>query len=72
MTCLFRAHFLEDRVLKIDRVKIRNEATVGTGGVYPLRRTSARCQRGAAQRRHEHEKLLPRRTYAGAPTRAMA
>ena len=33
VTCLFQAHTFEDRVLKIDRVTIRGQATVGLSAV---------------------------------------
>jgi non-ribosomal peptide synthetase-like protein len=68
VNCLFQAHTFEDRVLKIDRVTIRKNATVGAGAVLLY---------GADIGESTHvtpfsvvmknERLLPNRTYTGAP-----
>jgi non-ribosomal peptide synthetase-like protein len=68
--CLFQAHTFEDRVLKIDHVFIRRDATVATGSVVLY---------GADVGEHAHvashsvvmkrERLLPGRSYVGCPTR---
>lgn len=67
--CQFQAHTFEDRVLKIDRVRIRRRATVGDAGVLLYG-----AEVGEATRVLPHsvimkrERLLPGRTYAGCPT----
>lgn len=67
--CQFQAHTFEDRVLKIDRVRIRQRATVGDAGVLLYG-----ADVGEATRVLPHsvimkrERLLPGRTYAGCPT----
>jgi carbonic anhydrase/acetyltransferase-like protein (isoleucine patch superfamily) len=70
VSCMFQAHTFEDRVLKIDYVKIRRHSSVGTGAVLLY---------GADIGDHTYvlphsvvmkrERLLPFRSYAGAPTR---
>jgi non-ribosomal peptide synthetase-like protein len=70
VNCMFQAHTFEDRVLKIDRVKIRRHASVGASAVLLY---------GADIGEHtnvlphsvvmKRERLLPHRAYAGAPTR---
>jgi non-ribosomal peptide synthetase-like protein len=66
---LFQAHSFEDRVLKIDRVRIGRRATVGRGAVVLY---GADVGDGAHVAPHsvvmKHERLLPERAYAGAPT----
>ncbi len=66
---LFQAHSFEDRVLKIDRVRIGAGATVGRGTVVLY---GADIGERAQVQPHgvvmKHELLLPHRTYAGAPT----
>jgi non-ribosomal peptide synthetase-like protein len=68
--CLFQAHTFEDRVLKIDHVFIRRDATLSSGAVVLY---------GADVGEHAHvashsvvmkrERLLPGRSYVGCPTR---
>jgi hypothetical protein len=66
---LFQAHSFEDRVLKIDRVRVRGEATVGAGAVLFYG-----CDVGSRARVAPHgvvmkgERLLPGRRYVGCPT----
>ncbi len=70
VSCLFQAHTFEDRVLKIDRVVIGKNASVGTGVVLLYG-----CHIGEAARVVGHsvvmkrERLQPGQTYAGCPTR---
>jgi len=67
---LFQAHTFEERVLKIDRVAVRERATVGTGAVLFYG-----SEVGALARVAPHsvvmkrERLLPGRRYVGVPTR---
>jgi non-ribosomal peptide synthetase-like protein len=71
--CAFQAHTFEDRVLKVDRIIIRREASVGRNAVLLY---------GAdiGERTHvaphsvimKHERLLPGKSYAGFPIRARA
>ena len=71
--CQFQAHTFEDRVLKIDHVYIRRRATVTQNTVLLY---------GADIGAHTHvaphsvvmkrESLLPKRFYAGCPTRPLA
>lgn len=67
---MFQAHTFEDRVLKIDQVRIGAGATLGHGTV-PLYGAVIGDHAGVAPHsvilKREH--LLPGRTYAGAPTR---
>ena len=69
VSCMFQAHTFEDRVLKIDRVAIRRDATVGSAGVLLY---GADIGEGAYVSPHsvvmKHERLLPHRSYAGCPT----
>lgn len=69
LTCMFQAHTFEDRVLKIDRVKIRKEATVGQMAVVLY---GADVGESTYVAPHsvvmKHEKLLADQSYAGAPT----
>jgi non-ribosomal peptide synthetase-like protein len=72
VSCMFQAHTFEDRVLKIDYVKIRRHASVGVSTVLLY---------GADIGDHTYvlphsvvmkrERLLPYRAYAGAPTRVL-
>jgi non-ribosomal peptide synthetase-like protein len=68
--CLFQAHTFEDRVLKIDRVFIRRDATVSTGSVVLY---GAEVGESAHVASHsvvmKRERLLPGRSYVGCPTR---
>jgi uncharacterized membrane protein len=70
---LFQAHSFEDRVLKIDRVRIGRDATVGHGTVVLY---GADIGDGAHVLPHgvvmKREALLPGRNYAGAPTAEVA
>ena len=69
VTCQFQAHTFEDRVLKIDRVKIRSGATVGSTAVLLY---GADVGAGAHVAPHsvvmKRESLLPGRSYSGCPT----
>ena len=66
---LFQAHSFEDRVLKIDRVRLGARCTVGRGAVVLY---GADVGADAHVMPHsvvmKHERLLPGRRYAGAPT----
>jgi non-ribosomal peptide synthetase-like protein len=70
VSCQIQAHTFEDRVLKIDRVRIRRRATVGSGAVLLYG-----AEIGASSHVSPHsvvmkrESLLAGRTYAGVPTR---
>jgi non-ribosomal peptide synthetase-like protein len=68
--CQFQAHTFEDRVLKIDHVWIRHQATVASAGVLLY---GADVGAGTRVAPHsvimKHERLLPGRTYAGCPSR---
>lgn len=70
VTAAFQAHTFEDRVLKLDKVRIGAEATVGSNTV-PL--YGATIGKGAYVAPHsvimKDEHLLPHRHYEGAPTR---
>ena len=67
--CQFQAHTFEDRVLKIDHIRIRRRATVGDAGVLLY---GAEVGEGTRVLPHsvimKRERLLPGRTYAGCPT----
>jgi carbonic anhydrase/acetyltransferase-like protein (isoleucine patch superfamily) len=67
--CHFQAHTFEDRVLKIDHVRIRGGATVGDAGVLLY---GADVGEGTRVLPHsvimKRERLLPGCTYAGCPT----
>jgi hypothetical protein len=69
VTVLNQAHTFEDRVLKIDRLRVRARGTVGRGtlllygadvgeGAYVVPQSAVM----------KGERLLPERTYAGRPT----
>ena len=72
VSCQFQAHTFEDRVLKIDRVRIRRKATVGSGAVLLY---GADIGAGAHVAAHsvvmKRESLLPGHSYAGCPTRTV-
>ncbi|HLF82726.1 MAG TPA: amino acid adenylation domain-containing protein [Blastocatellia bacterium] len=69
VSCQFQAHTFEDRVLKIDRVRIRRRATVGSAAVLLY---GADIGAGAHVAPHsvvmKRESLLPGRSYSGCPT----
>jgi non-ribosomal peptide synthetase-like protein len=72
VSALFQAHTFEDRVLKIDTVHIRRDASVGSGTVVLYgadigERASVASQSVVMKR----ERLLPARQYAGCPTQAV-
>jgi len=73
VNCLFQAHTFEDRVLKIDRVAIGKNASVGTGAVLLYG-----CHIGDGTRVAGHsvvmkrERLQPNHSYAGCPTQLMS
>ena len=73
VSCQFQAHTFEDRVLKIDYVKIRKQGTVGSAAVLLY---GAEIGAGAYVSPHsvvmKHERLLPHRAYAGCPTQPTA
>jgi non-ribosomal peptide synthetase-like protein len=66
---MFQAHTFEDRVLKIDRVRIRRHATVANGTVVLY---GADIGEGTHVAPHsvvmKHERLAPGCRYEGAPT----
>ncbi len=70
---LFQAHSFEDRVLKIDRVRIGRGSTIGKGAVLLY---GVDVGDGAHVMPHsvvmKRETLLPGRCYAGAPTAEVA
>ncbi|MEZ5963148.1 MAG: amino acid adenylation domain-containing protein [Planctomycetota bacterium] len=67
---LFQAHSFEDRVLKLDRVRIGAGASVGRGAVVLYGADVGDGTEVAPQSVvMKHEKLLPRHRYVGAPTR---
>jgi non-ribosomal peptide synthetase-like protein len=70
VSAMFQAHTFEDRVLKIDRVKIRRRATVRSGVVLLY---GADIGAGTHVAAHsvvmKQERLLPGRRYTGCPTR---
>lgn len=68
--CLLQAHTFEDRVLKIDRVRIGRGATVGSNTVL-LYGTDIGERTGVGPHSvvMKRETLLPRRSYTGCPTR---
>src|SRR5207244_11357449 len=73
VTCLFQAHTFEDRVLKIDRVTIRRQATVGNSAVLLYGadigvRTYVTPHSVVMKR----ERLLPGHSYAGCPTHVIS
>ncbi len=68
---IFQAHTFEDRVLKLDTITIRREASVGRNAVLLY---GAEVGAGARVAPNsvvmKHERLLPGRSYAGFPIRA--
>ncbi|HEU5238056.1 MAG TPA: hypothetical protein VFU37_13050, partial [Pyrinomonadaceae bacterium] len=72
VSCQFQAHTFEDRVLKIDHVRIGRRATVGSGAVLLY---GADIGAGAHVAPHsvvmKRESLLPGHSYAGCPTRTV-
>ena len=72
VSCQFQAHTFEDRVLKIDRVKIRERASVGSASVLLY---GSDIGAGARVAPHsvvmKRESLLPNRSYTGCPTEAV-
>jgi non-ribosomal peptide synthetase-like protein len=66
---LFQAHTFEDRMLKIDRVRIRKRATVGCGTVLFYGVDVGEGAAVAAQSViMKHERLAPGRRYEGCPS----
>lgn len=73
VSCQFQAHTFEDRVLKIDHVRIDPKATVGHEAVLLYGADIGEATRVAAHSVvMKRERLLPGRRYAGAPTRVQA
>jgi carbonic anhydrase/acetyltransferase-like protein (isoleucine patch superfamily) len=67
---LFQAHTFEDRILKIDRVRIRRRATVGCGAVLFYGVDVGECASVAAQSViMKNERLAAGKRYEGAPSR---
>ncbi|MGA9770614.1 MAG: amino acid adenylation domain-containing protein [Blastocatellia bacterium] len=70
VSCQFQAHTFEDRVLKIDHVRIRGGATVGSAAVLlygaDIGDRSRVAPHSVVMKR---ETLLPGHSYAGCPTR---
>lgn len=70
VSCQFQAHTFEDRVLKIDYVKIGRRATVGNLAVLLYGADiGARAHVAPHSVVMKSEVLLPGRSYAGCPTR---
>ncbi len=70
VSCQFQAHTFEDRVLKIDHVRIGEEATVGSAAVLLYGADiGARTRVAPHSVVMKHESLLPGHSYAGFPTR---
>ena len=66
---LFQAHTFEDRVLKIDRVRIRQGASVGSRTVMLYGADIGEHTQVAAESVvMKRERLMPNRCYAGCPT----
>jgi non-ribosomal peptide synthetase-like protein len=70
VSCQFQAHTFEDRVLKIDHVRIRRDATVGSGAVLlygaDIGARTIVTPHSVVMKR---ESLLADHSYAGCPTR---
>ncbi len=73
VNCQFQAHTFEDRVLKIDYVCIRRNATAGNAAVLlygaDIGEYTTVAEHSVVMKR---ERLLPRRAYAGCPTRVIS
>lgn len=70
VNCQFQAHTFEDRVLKVDHVKIGAEATVGSFAVLLYgAHVGARTRVAPHSVVMKHESLLPGHSYEGFPTR---
>jgi non-ribosomal peptide synthetase-like protein len=70
---LFQAHTFEDRMLKIDRVRVRKRATVGCGAVLFYGVDIGEEATVAAQSViMKQERLAPRQRYEGCPSAARA
>lgn len=68
---LFQAHTFEDRMLKIDRVRVRRRATVGCGSVLFYGVDVGEDTTVAAQSViMKQERLAPRQRYEGCPSSA--
>jgi non-ribosomal peptide synthetase-like protein len=68
---LLQAHSFEDRVLKIDRVHVAKDATVGAGAVLLYgARIGERAEVIAHSVVMKREHLLPDRRHRGCPTSA--
>jgi acetyltransferase-like isoleucine patch superfamily enzyme len=69
---MFQAHSFEDRVLKLDHVKVGPRVTLRRGSVILY---GATFGEGCILEGHsvvmKNEKLLPRRVYVGAPTQPL-
>ncbi len=66
----FQAHTFEDRVLKIDRVKVGQDATIGSAAVLLYGSDiGARTDVAPHSVVMKHERLLPDCRYEGCPTR---
>ncbi|HYT95374.1 MAG TPA: amino acid adenylation domain-containing protein [Gemmataceae bacterium] len=73
VSCLFQAHTFEDRVLKIDRVKIRRGATVGNSAVLLYGADiGARTYVTPHSVVMKRERLLAGRAYGGCPTHLLS
>lgn len=73
VSCLFQAHTFEDRVLKIDRVTIRRQATVGLSAVLLYGADiGVRTHVMAHSVVMKHERLLSGCCYAGCPTQRLS
>jgi len=71
--CQFQAHTFEDRVLKIDRVRIQEKATVGHSAVLLYGADIGAGTRVAAGSVvMKRESLTAGRSYSGCPTRPLA
>jgi non-ribosomal peptide synthetase-like protein len=72
VSCQFQAHTFEDRVLKIDYVLIRRQATVGNLAVLlygaDIGDNTSVTPHSVVMKR---ERLLPNHSYAGGPTRVL-
>jgi non-ribosomal peptide synthetase-like protein len=70
VSCQIQAHTFEDRVLKIDRVRIRRRATVESGALLLYgAEIGARTHVAAHSVVMKRESLLAGRSYSGVPTR---